>query len=66
MSSSTSNTERLINRFFSAISRSGSGLGGSTICRCPHCGHTIPHTKGVPCSSIKCPKCGNFMKGENC
>ena len=40
--------------------------GGSTECVCPKCGHTIPHTRGTPCTQIKCPKCGTPMRGERC
>ena len=41
-------------------------LGGSAECVCPKCGHTIPHTRGIPCTQIKCPKCGTPMRGERC
>jgi len=35
---------------------SGQGPGGE--CVCPQCGYTISHQRGVPCSDLKCPKCG--------
>jgi predicted RNA-binding Zn-ribbon protein involved in translation (DUF1610 family) len=35
------------------------GVGGN--CVCPSCGHIVTHQVGVPCSSIKCPKCGTIM-----
>ena len=49
--------------------RNGRGRGvraGSNVCKCPKCGHTEPHTRGVPCTQTKCPKCGTPMRGENC
>lgn len=33
----------------------GAGPGGQ--CVCPQCGARVPHQRGVPCSSRKCPKC---------
>ncbi len=44
----------------------GRGIGGSAKCYCPDCGNEIPHRRGTPCSEVKCPKCGSFMRGENC
>ena len=35
------------------------GTGGS--CVCPSCGKTAAHQRGVPCTQIKCPNCGNNM-----
>ncbi|MBN2100392.1 DUF5320 family protein [Candidatus Dojkabacteria bacterium] len=42
------------------------GLGGSTECECPSCGHKQPHARGIPCSQVKCPKCGTPMRGAFC
>jgi len=40
----------------------GSGPAGT--CVCPSCGHSQPHQVGIPCYSIKCPKCGaTLVKG---
>ena len=39
---------------------------GSSVCTCPKCGHEEPHKRGVPCSKVKCVKCGTLMKGVNC
>jgi ribosomal protein S26 len=50
----------------SQVGRRGRGLGGSPVCRCPGCGHTMPHDKGVPCSEVRCPQCSTFMRGQNC
>jgi hypothetical protein len=30
-------------------------------CICPKCKERIAHTIGVPCNTIKCPKCGTIM-----
>ncbi|MBN2111716.1 cation transporter [Candidatus Woesearchaeota archaeon] len=37
----------------------GQGPGGK--CACPKCGYETGHQRGVPCSTIKCPKCGSTM-----
>ncbi|MDK2893049.1 DUF134 domain-containing protein [Methanohalophilus sp.] len=40
----------------------GAGRGGfPQNCRCPSCGNTQPHQPGVPCSQVKCLKCGSPM-----
>jgi len=39
--------------------RPGAGPGGG--CVCPACGATASHQPGVPCTEIKCPKCGAAM-----
>lgn len=35
------------------------GPGGD--CVCPKCGHRVPHQRGLPCFSRKCPQCGTRM-----
>jgi len=35
-------------------------IGGPAYCVCPKC-YRVPHTRGVPCLSIRCPKCGTAM-----
>lgn len=40
-------------------SKPGSGPGGD--CVCPKCGATVTHTRGIPCYTKKCPKCGTRM-----
>jgi len=42
------------------------GPVGSPTCVCPKCGYTTPHTRGIPCSTEKCPKCQTQMRGVNC
>lgn len=55
-----------LTRIFSRSGRGDRGLGGSPTCRCPQCGYSTPHIKGTPCSSLQCPRCGAFMRGEHC
>lgn len=33
------------------------GKGPDGKCICPKCGYNIPHKRGIPCSTLKCPKC---------
>lgn len=40
--------------------------GGKKECTCPSCGYKEPHTRGIPCTQKKCPKCGTLMKGIFC
>ncbi|MEN8124504.1 MAG: hypothetical protein ABFR32_05180 [Bacteroidota bacterium] len=40
----------------------GSGPGG--FCECAKCGEKIPHQRGVKCTTLKCPSCGNTMVNE--
>lgn len=37
------------------------GLGPGGRCTCIKCGYSVPHKRGVPCYSLKCPKCGSPM-----
>lgn len=46
--------------------KQGQGLGGTAECVCPNCGEKAPHTRGVPCSETKCPKCQSPMAGVFC
>lgn len=39
-------------------------IGGTNACVCPSCGHEVPHVRGKPCTTRKCPKCGTKMKGK--
>ncbi|MBN2067573.1 MAG: hypothetical protein JW744_03845 [Candidatus Diapherotrites archaeon] len=38
------------------------GPGGN--CTCIKCGSKIPHTRGMPCTEMLCPKCGSPMTRE--
>lgn len=40
--------------------------GGSAQCTCPNCGEKAAHTRGVPCTQTKCPKCSTPMRGVFC
>lgn len=31
------------------------------VCRCPACGATAEHTRGIPCAALTCPRCGQAM-----
>ena len=37
------------------------GKGPEGYCVCPKCKYRIKHKRGIPCSTIKCPKCGSQM-----
>jgi len=48
----------------------GRGMGGPSQaggapskCICPQCGYEAPKKRGVPCRSMKCPKCGTPLVG---
>jgi hypothetical protein len=36
--------------------------GPNRACKCPTCGHTESHQRGIPCNTIRCPKCDTIMK----
>jgi hypothetical protein len=40
------------------------GSGPSGNCLCQRCGEKVPHTRGVPCSSQACPRCGSALTRE--
>ena len=48
----------------------GGGMGGKKRggpggnCVCPNCSEKVIHRQGVPCYSVKCPKCGAAMMRE--
>lgn len=46
--------------------KSGKRQGGSQECTCTKCAYKEPHTRGIPCTEKKCPKCGAPMTGTFC
>lgn len=40
------------------------GAGPAGYCICQGCGEKVIHQAGVPCYSVKCPKCGSAMVRE--
>ena len=40
------------------------GKGPEGYCICPKCNYKIKHERGVPCSTIKCPKCNLNLTRE--
>ena len=42
----------------------GNGAGAGGNCVCPSCGEKTAHSRGVPCVSLNCPKCGTKMTRE--
>lgn len=42
----------------------GIGAGPMGYCICPKCGEKVAHVTGIPCTLVKCPKCGaNMIRG---
>lgn len=39
----------------------GNGFGPDGVCICEKCGTEVPHKRGVPCYSLRCPVCGSIM-----
>ncbi|MDD5552136.1 MAG: cation diffusion facilitator family transporter [Candidatus Pacebacteria bacterium] len=44
--------------------KEATGQGPVGNCICPECGYKAPHKRGIPCSSLKCPKCNINLKRE--
>ncbi|MBU0670890.1 cation diffusion facilitator family transporter [Patescibacteria group bacterium] len=44
--------------------KEATGRGPSGYCVCPECGYKKLHERGIPCSSLKCPKCDIDLKRE--
>jgi len=39
----------------------GFAMGPGGYCVCTRCNTRTAHTRGVPCTSVRCPKCGAQM-----
>lgn len=50
-------------KFKDAI-KEAQGKGPEGYCICPKCGYKQEHKRGVPCSTIKCPKCRTNLTRE--
>ncbi|MCD6434153.1 MAG: cation transporter [Candidatus Diapherotrites archaeon] len=37
------------------------GLGPGGYCICPKCNYKVEHRRGIPCATLKCPKCGTTL-----
>lgn len=44
----------------------GRGQGAMKECTCPNCGNKESNPRGVPCTQMKCSKCGTPLKGVYC
>jgi len=42
----------------------GPGAAPQGLCRCPACGASVPHERGIPCFQVNCPQCGKPMVRE--
>jgi predicted Fe-Mo cluster-binding NifX family protein len=36
----------------------GTRTGAANFCVCPACGTKTPHERGIPCTQVNCPQCG--------
>jgi hypothetical protein len=42
----------------------GGAFGPGGFCVCAKCGEKVSHERGVRCTELKCPKCGNTLVRE--
>ncbi len=42
----------------------GGAYGTGGFCICMKCGEKVPHTRGIKCTTLKCPECGHTMIRE--
>ncbi len=42
----------------------GRGVGPQGHCVCTQCSYRLPKQAGMPCQSMKCPKCGGVMERD--
>lgn len=51
-------------RSFSGLGGGVPGRGSGGYCVCSACGTKVEHQPGIPCTSVKCPKCGVMLTRE--
>jgi cation diffusion facilitator family transporter len=49
---------------FKGEAKEAAGQGPDGYCVCSKCGYKIPHQRGIPCSTLKCPACDINLKRE--
>ena len=49
---------------FQNVIEDAEGKGPEGFCICSKCSFSEKHQKSAPCSAMKCPRCGNFLKRE--
>ena len=49
---------------FKETIKEAQGKGPEGYCICSKCGYKQKHERGIPCSQIKCPKCGVALARE--
>ena len=42
----------------------GGSFGTGGLCVCASCGHSEPHSRGVKCTTLRCPSCGKPLIRE--
>ena len=42
----------------------GGSYGTGGFCVCAKCGEKVTHSRGVKCTTLKCPKCGHTLIRE--
>ena len=42
----------------------GGSFGTGGFCICTKCSEKVPHKRGIKCTTLKCPECGDTMIRE--